>query len=111
MQTLRNAFDNVLAIEGEQVPFFWLRKHFGLEASTYERCEMVTVRYGQQEAGLVVDRVIGEVQTVVKPLGRTYRQQKFISGATVMGDGTVALVLDTNEIISRFLPVKSITDK
>lgn len=72
---------------------------------------MVTVRYGQQEAGLVVDRVIGEVQTVVKPLGRTYRQQKFISGATVMGDGTVALVLDTNEIISRFLPVKSITDK
>ncbi|NCU36682.1 hypothetical protein EOM75_11810, partial [Candidatus Falkowbacteria bacterium] len=64
-----------------------------------------------QQAGLVVDKVMGEVQVVLKPLGRAYRQQKFISGATVMGDGTVALVLDTNEIISRFLPQKLATDK
>lgn len=111
MQNLRNAFDNVLTIEGEQVPFFWLRKHFGLDSTTPERCEMVTVRYGRQQAGLVVDKVMGEVQVVLKPLGRAYRQQKFISGATVMGDGTVALVLDTNEIISRFLPQKLATDK
>ncbi|HZK09200.1 MAG TPA: chemotaxis protein CheA [Bacteroidales bacterium] len=110
-QMLSNAFDNVLVIEGEQIPFLLLRKHFGIESPAPERCEMVTVRYGQQKAGLIVDNVIGEVQAVLKSLGRTYRRQKFISGATVMGDGTVALVLDTNEIISRFLPVKSITVK
>ena len=110
-QMLSNAFDNVLVIEGEQIPFLLLRKHFGIESPAPERCEMVTVRYGQQKAGLIVDNVIGEVQAVLKSLGRTYRRQKFISGATVMGDRTVALVLDTNEIISRFLPVKSITVK
>jgi two-component system chemotaxis sensor kinase CheA len=109
-QTLANAFDNMIALEGKQIPFFWLRQHFGLDTSEPERCEVVTVRFGQQEAGLVVDKVIGEVQTVLKPLGRAYRRQKFISGATVMGDGTVALVLDTNEIISRFLPTQSVAN-
>lgn len=110
-QKLQNAFDNMLVIEGEQIPFFWLRQHFGLDISKPDRCEVVTVQYGRHQAGLVVDKVIGEVQTVLKPLGRAYRQQKFISGATVMGDGTVALVLDTNEIISRFLPTKSLIRK
>jgi two-component system chemotaxis sensor kinase CheA len=110
-QKLQNTFDNMLAIEGEQLPFFWLRRHFGLNISEPDRCEIVTVQYGQHEAGLVVDKVIGEVQTVLKPLGRAYGQQKFISGATVMGDGSVALVLDTNEIISRFLPAKSLIRK
>jgi two-component system chemotaxis sensor kinase CheA len=106
-QTLRAAVNNMLEIEGKQIPYFWLRKHFEINAPEPERCEMVTISYSQQEAGLIVDKVMGEVQTVLKPVGSVYRRHKYISGATVMGDGSVALVLDTNEIISRFLRTKS----
>ena len=50
----------------------------------------------------MVDTVVGEYQAVLKPLGRHYKNQDMISGATILGDGTVALVMDTNRIIKHF---------
>jgi len=52
--------------------------------------------------GFVVDHVVGEYQAVLKPLGKHYKSQEMVSGATILGDGTVALVVDTNKIIKQF---------
>jgi len=50
----------------------------------------------------VFDTVIGEYQAVLKPLGKLYRKHDIITGASILGDGNVALVLDTNKIIKKF---------
>ena len=51
------------------------------------------------KVGFVVDSVVGEHQTVIKSLGKMYRDVKGISGATILGDGTVALILDMNVLL------------
>ena len=99
---IQNAFDNIIALEGEQLPFFSLREQFGVDGDPPEREEIVVVKYENRKVGLVIDKVLGEYQTVLKPLGKHYKSQEFISGGTILGDGTVALVLDTNKIISKF---------
>jgi two-component system chemotaxis sensor kinase CheA len=49
--------------------------------------------------GLVVDQVLGDCQTVIRNLGRLYRHVQVISGATILGDGTVALILDPQRLV------------
>ena len=61
--------------------------------------EAVVIQYENKEVGLIVDNVVGEYQAVLKPLGKLYKHQEFISGATILGDGTVALVMDTNKTV------------
>jgi two-component system, chemotaxis family, sensor kinase CheA len=51
--------------------------------------------------GLVVDQVIGEHQTVIKSLGRAYKSVEEVSGATILGDGRVALILDVPKLIRK----------
>jgi two-component system chemotaxis sensor kinase CheA len=51
--------------------------------------------------GFVVDQVIGQHQSVIKSLGRMYREVRGISGATILGDGSVALILDINQLAYR----------
>jgi two-component system chemotaxis sensor kinase CheA len=51
-----------------------------------------------RRVGLVVDQVVGDSQIVIKPLGRMYRDVDGVSGATILGDGTVALILDVNRL-------------
>jgi two-component system, chemotaxis family, sensor kinase CheA len=62
----------------------------------------VVVRFEEKRIGLVVDSVVGEYQAVLKPLGKHYKNQEIISGATILGDGTIALVMDTNKAIKQF---------
>ena len=59
----------------------------------------VIVDAGGQRVGFGVDKVIGQYQTVVKNMGRYYKNVKYVSGATIMGNGTVALILDLNRIV------------
>ncbi|WXG53524.1 MAG: chemotaxis protein CheW [Candidatus Sedimenticola sp. (ex Thyasira tokunagai)] len=54
----------------------------------------VVVRCGRERAGLVVDELYGELQTVIKPLGSIFQRLEGISGATVLGSGEVAMILD-----------------
>ena len=55
--------------------------------------------YSDISVGLVVDRVVGEYQAVLKPLGKAFKSLDFVSGAAILGDGTIALVLDTTRVI------------
>jgi two-component system chemotaxis sensor kinase CheA len=81
-------------LRGEVLPFIRLRELFGVEGSGARRESIVVVRYAGQKAGLVVDALFGEFQTVIKPLGKMFNQVKCISGSSILGSGEVALILD-----------------
>ena len=97
-----NQFNDVVVLDGKQIPFFNLRKEFSLPETTLTMEQVIVVHFEERKVGFVVDTVVGEYQAVLKPLGRHYKNQDMISGATILGDGTVALVMDTNRIIKHF---------
>lgn len=96
------SFNNLITLDGEQIPFFSLRKEFDLPPSDEQLEQIVLVNFEDNYVGLVVDYVEGEYQAVLKPLGRHYKNNDIFSGATILGNGTVALVMDTNKIIKMF---------
>ncbi len=101
-EKIGKTFNNVVVLDGKQVPFFYIRKEFGHGESTEVYEQAIVVNFEEKSVGLIVDTVIGEYQAVLKPLGKHYKKQDMISGATILGDGTVALVMDTNKIIKLF---------
>lgn len=109
-EKLTNTFNNVVVLDGEQVPFFYLREEFALSEfeTVYE--QVIVVNYEDKRVGLAVDAVVGEYQAVLKPLGKHYKKQEIISGATILGDGTIALVMDTNKAIKQFANKTLITE-
>jgi two-component system, chemotaxis family, sensor kinase CheA len=86
-------------VRGEIVPYIRLRDYFGLNGSAVGFEQIVIVSVDNKRVGLVVDSVVGEHQTVLKSLGKFYCDVKGVSGATILGDGTVALVLDIPKLV------------
>ena len=83
-----------LNLRGEVLPFIRLRQLFEVEGEAPKRENVVVVRSAHQKAGIVVDHLLGEFQTVIKPLGTLFRNLRGISGSTILGSGDVALILD-----------------
>lgn len=83
-----------LNLRGEVLPYRRLREHFGVRGEAARRENIVVVRYGDQKAGLVVDKLMGEFQTVIKPMGSIFQHLQGIGGSTILGSGEVALILD-----------------
>ncbi len=81
-------------IRGELVGCIPLREYFGVEGGAPEFEQIVVIQTSRGKLGLVVDRVLGNHQTVIKEIGKLYRSFPHVSGATVLGDGSVALILD-----------------
>ncbi|MBS2213032.1 chemotaxis protein CheA [Carboxylicivirga mesophila] len=92
-------FNHVVNIDSEQYPFIDLRETFETDLVNKGTEQLILVKYEDRKVGLLVDQVIGEFQTVVKPMGRFLKKQENISGASIMGDGTIAMVIDTNRLI------------
>ncbi|MCG7535919.1 chemotaxis protein CheA [Pseudoalteromonas sp. OOF1S-7] len=91
---------NYINLRTEVLPFIRLRTLFGIEQQIEHTKEsLVIVQFGTLRAGLVVDSLQGEFQTVVKPLGRLFEGLKCISGATILGSGKVAIILDVSALI------------
>jgi two-component system chemotaxis sensor kinase CheA len=65
------------------------------------RENVVVVQYAGQKAGIVVDQLLGEFQTVIKPLSTLFRHMRGIGGSTILGSGEVALILDVQALITR----------
>jgi two-component system chemotaxis sensor kinase CheA len=86
-------------VRGELVPYIRLREHFRVPSLPPAIEQIMVVETGEGRIGLVVDNVLGNCQTVIKSLGRLYRQVQFVSGATILGNGTVALILDPDRLI------------
>lgn len=85
---------NYLNLRGEVLPYSRLRDHFEVKSEPVKRENVVVVRFGDAKVGLVVDRLLGEFQTVIKPLGKVFSQISGIGGFTILGSGDVALILD-----------------
>ena len=81
-------------VRDELVPYVSLRDAFGTTDDPPPNEKVVIVEDGDDRIGLVVDHVLGNHQTVIQSLGRMYRSNKVTTGATIMGDGRVALILD-----------------
>ena len=90
---------HIANVRGELVPYIRLREHFHVRSRAPEIEQIMLVETGEGRFGLVVDRVLGNCQTVIKSLGRFYRQVQVVSGATILGNGTVALILDPERLI------------
>ena len=90
---------NVVAIRGELVPYVRLRDAFEINGTELDVEKIVIAKHGDDRVGLVVDRVLGNHQTVIQSLGTFYRNIELVSGATIMGDGRVALILDLTGLV------------
>ncbi len=90
---------NVLAVRGKLVPYIDLRKAFQMDGEAPAIEKVVIVQQGDDRVGMVVERVLGTHQTVIQSMGRFYKSVEVVSGATIMGDGRVALILDTARLI------------
>ncbi|SHN45358.1 chemotaxis protein CheA [Cryptosporangium aurantiacum] len=91
---------DVMDLRGEVLPFIRLRTMFGIDGQPARRQSVVVVEQSGQRTGLVVDALMGEFQTVIKPLGPLFARAKCISGATILGNGEVALILDVGPLVA-----------
>jgi two-component system chemotaxis sensor kinase CheA len=92
---------NLANVRGHLVPYVPLQERFSLRGTVPEIQHVVITSVYGERVGLLVDTVVGEHQTVIKSLGRAYRNVRGISGATILGDGTVALILDVPQLVKQ----------
>lgn len=90
---------NLANVRGVIIPYIPLRQQFGIKEKRPEIEQIVIASIHGSKVGFVVDHVVGEHQTVIKSLGRMYHDVKGVSGATILGDGTVALILDMGVLL------------
>jgi two-component system chemotaxis sensor kinase CheA len=90
-----------LNLRGEVLPFVRLRELFEAPGEPPPRENVVVVQFAGKKAGIVVDQLLGEFQTVIKPLGTLFRNMRGIGGSTILGSGEVALILDVQALVSR----------
>lgn len=91
----------VINLRGNVIPIIRLSKELDIESSKSpdENLIVVIVKKGEKLAGLVIDELMGQQEIVIKSLGKYISKCKIISGATILGDGEVALILDANALI------------
>lgn len=88
-----------LPLRGSALPLLPLYEAFEHRGKRARRRGVLVVRWGGRRAGLVVDELLGKMQTVIKPLSPLFTNLGGISGSTVLGDGTIALLLDVPGLI------------
>ncbi|MEE4716456.1 chemotaxis protein CheA [Pseudomonas alliivorans] len=107
-QDRQSSRDNgYLDLRGEVLPLVYLRDHFNHEGPAARRQNVVVVRYAEHKAGLVVDDLLGEFQTVIKPLGKLFGGLRGISGSTILGSGAVALILDIPALLNQIVQLEA----
>ncbi|MBR4085065.1 MAG: chemotaxis protein CheA [Lachnospiraceae bacterium] len=91
----------VIHLRGNVIPLVRLSEVLEVESTKKDDESMVVVivKKGDKQAGLVIDELLGQQEIVIKSLGKYMKQTKIISGATILGDGEVALILDTNALL------------
>jgi two-component system chemotaxis sensor kinase CheA len=85
-------------VRGELIPYLRLREHFNIRTTRPAIEQIMIVETEEGRFGFAVDQVLGNCQTVIKSLGRFYRHVQVVSGATILGNGTVALILDPQRL-------------
>lgn len=91
--------NNYMDLRGEILPILRLRELFDQPTPINTKENIVIVESGKDRAGIIVDVLYGEFQTVVKPMSDIFNQLKWINGSTILGDGSVAIILEVSGII------------
>jgi two-component system chemotaxis sensor kinase CheA len=86
-------------LRGQVLPLLRLRELFRIDGASTRRESIVVLKFGNHRAGMVVDTLLGEFQTVIKPLSPMFSEVKCISGSTILGSGEVALILDVAALL------------
>ncbi len=91
----------VISLRGSVIPLIRLDQVLDVEHTDEEPTSLtvVIVKKGDKQAGLIVDNLIGQLEIVIKSIGKYINNSKLISGATILGDGEVALILDVNVLV------------
>jgi two-component system chemotaxis sensor kinase CheA len=92
-------------LRGQVLPFIRLRDLFEVAGAPAARQNIVVVKHAGQKFGLVVDTLMGEAQTVIKPLSKMFAQVQGISGSSILGSGDVALILDVPVLMQQAMKV------
>ena len=98
---------NFINLRGEFLPFMRLREFFEEKSEEPQKENIIVVEYANKKAGLVVDKPMGEFQTVVKPFSKLFKSLQWVSGSTILGDGTVALILDVPKLFKNIQEIES----
>ena len=101
-KSLKKGFRQVVELEGAQLPYLNMYDEFVGDGNAPEDQLVIVVSFNNQLFGLVVDEVIHEYQAVIKPLGRLLNGKNAFSGASILGTGQLALVIDTNKMIKKY---------
>ncbi len=90
-----------LDLRGSVLPVLRLREMFAIDEPNHGRENIVVVHYAGMRVGLVVDQLLGEFQTVIKPLGKIFGTAHGLGGFTILGNGAVALILDIPKLLGQ----------
>lgn len=93
-----------VVVRGELVPLVPLRLAFGAPEAALPRRELLLTQHGEQRVGVVVDRLVGRAQTVIQPLDEGLAALRHFSGATILGDGSICLILDLATVVGQAGP-------
>jgi len=96
-QLNKNSYIN---LRGKVLPILNISEYFNIKKSNLNRSNIIVIQYGEQKMGIVVDELLGELQTVIKPMGRLFKNLRYFSGATILGSGEVALIMDIPIMLS-----------
>ncbi|HQL33554.1 chemotaxis protein CheA [Treponema zuelzerae] len=91
--------NNVVIFHDKQLPFVNMRDFFAIPGTRNDIEQIVVVNIKNTHVGILVDQVIGGNQTVIKPLGKLYKRAVGVSSGSILGDGSVALILDVEQIV------------
>jgi two-component system chemotaxis sensor kinase CheA len=94
---------HIVSVRGEIIPYIRLSEYFQMGTARPDREQIMLVETEHGHYGFVVDQVLGDHQTVIKNLGRLYRHAQVVSGATILGNGSVALILDPHRLVQNAL--------
>ncbi|HBF09674.1 MAG TPA: chemotaxis protein CheA, partial [Gammaproteobacteria bacterium] len=99
MELTQRSRKRLVDVRGEQIPFLYLREWFSTTGNPPAIEQVVITHIGEERFGFCVDEVIGQYQTVIKRLGKLYEGTVGFSGATILGDGSVAMILDPQALM------------
>ena len=91
----------VINLRGSVIPLMRMARVLDVEPAAEEPTNLtvIIVKKGDKQAGLIVDNLIGQLDIVIKSIGKYINNSKMISGATILGDGEIALILDVNVLV------------
>jgi two-component system chemotaxis sensor kinase CheA len=98
-ERLKNADSRHMSFEGDIIPVINLHKLLDEEHEHIKTPKVLIIKLYNKKYGITVDRIVRNYQAVVKPLGVYNRHHPFFSGSSIMGDGSLALILDINRLI------------